>query len=88
VINAFAFIKVREHSKTFFEWRRTHLLFFLSIFIKKQKIVNHNYYGAIRYWAEFDDKDVSSIIINKLIRLLNMMIPDDFPCIKPEKIFI
>jgi hypothetical protein len=34
------------------------LLLFLSIFIKKRKVINHDYYGAIRYWAEFDDKDV------------------------------
>ncbi len=39
LINAFAFIKVREHSKTVFEWRRTHIINFFVIKKLKTSII-------------------------------------------------
>lgn len=61
------------------------LLSFISLFIKKLKIREHNYYSAVRYWLEFDE------IPNKpkdfLTQLLLAMEPNDFSY-RSEKIFI
>jgi len=61
------------------------LLSFISLFIKKLKIIEHYYYDAIRYWIEFDE------IPNKpkdfLTQLLMAMNPNDFTY-RSAKIFI
>ena len=61
------------------------LLSFISLFIKKLKIREHNYYSAVRYWLEFDE------IPNKpkdfLTQLLLAMEPNDFSY-RNDKIFI
>jgi hypothetical protein len=61
------------------------LLSFISLFIKKLKIREHNYYIAVRYWLEFDE------IPNKpkdfLTQLLLATEPNDFSY-RSEKIFI
>ena len=64
------------------------LLYMISIITKKKKIINDNYYMAIRYFVEMvNENDIKRKDIDMLTNILIAMDPTDFSN-KPEKIFI
>jgi hypothetical protein len=61
------------------------LLSFISLFIKKLNIIEHDYYRAIRFWIEFDE--IPNEPKDFLTQLLIAMDPNNFTY-RSEKIFI
>lgn len=64
------------------------LLYMISIITKKKKIINDNYYMAIRYFVEMvNENDIKRKDIDMLTNILIAMDPTEFSN-KAEKIFI
>lgn len=65
------------------------LLYLISIITKKKKIINDNYYMAIRYFVEMiNENDIKKDDIEMLTNVLYAMDPNEYPSFKPIKIFI